>query len=292
MSNEFVEPLPLRDANVSERPLVCPDCRSPIEGVFRYGRLLNFSMIRGLERKHLMAVDALLDELAELAEQPLASVSDSKAVDTVLDQIRRGPMQSLFEACGGSPLVEVPVPPSGPQIRALELRAVASAAVAGRRRDAAYCRAEESYQEAIQMAMDHISLRSAAHLKLSLVKFWIKFADRPSDVRDAARTHLQWVSHLAHEARTLIERLDRNDNLLQEVFVAMSGIQGSNYGTSASSHWYECPNGHSYVIGECGGAMEESRCPDCGARVGGGRHQLLGTNRRATDFVERAMGVG
>ena len=100
------------------------------------------------------------------------------------------------------------------------------------------------------------------------------------------------MSHLAHEARTLIERLDRNDNLLQEVFVAMSGIQGSNYGTSASSHWYECPNGHSYFIGECGGAMEESRCPDCGARVGGGRHQLLGTNRRATDFVERAMGVG
>jgi len=22
----------------------------------------------------------------------------------------------------------------------------------------------------------------------------------------------------------------------------------------SSGHWYECPNGHPYVIGECGGA--------------------------------------
>ena len=28
--------------------------------------------------------------------------------------------------------------------------------------------------------------------------------------------------------------------------------------------WYQCPNGHAYVIGECGLAMIESRCPECG----------------------------
>lgn len=27
--------------------------------------------------------------------------------------------------------------------------------------------------------------------------------------------------------------------------------------------WNKCPNGHLYVIGECGGAMQHSRCPDC-----------------------------
>jgi hypothetical protein len=37
-------------------------------------------------------------------------------------------------------------------------------------------------------------------------------------------------------------------------------------------HWYKCPNGHYYVIADCGGAMEESKCPDCGSVVGGQNH--------------------
>jgi hypothetical protein len=27
--------------------------------------------------------------------------------------------------------------------------------------------------------------------------------------------------------------------------------------------WFECPNGHPYVIGECGGAMQVAICPEC-----------------------------
>ena len=43
--------------------------------------------------------------------------------------------------------------------------------------------------------------------------------------------------------------------------------------------WYQCPNGHAYVIGECGLAMIESRCPECGEKIGGRDHQLLKTNK-------------
>jgi hypothetical protein len=32
---------------------------------------------------------------------------------------------------------------------------------------------------------------------------------------------------------------------------------------------FECPNGHYYVIGECGGAMEKSKCPECKEEIGG-----------------------
>ena len=46
-------------------------------------------------------------------------------------------------------------------------------------------------------------------------------------------------------------------------------------------HWYTCPNGHIFSIGECGGAMQASRCNECGEAIGGGNHALLGTNRRA-----------
>ncbi|KAJ7989846.1 hypothetical protein DPEC_G00308720 [Dallia pectoralis] len=36
--------------------------------------------------------------------------------------------------------------------------------------------------------------------------------------------------------------------------------------------WYFCPNGHPCTIGECGQPMEKSRCPDCGAEIGGVNH--------------------
>lgn len=33
-------------------------------------------------------------------------------------------------------------------------------------------------------------------------------------------------------------------------------------------HWFKCPNGHYYSIGECGGAMETAKCNECGAAIG------------------------
>ena len=34
----------------------------------------------------------------------------------------------------------------------------------------------------------------------------------------------------------------------------------------AKGHWYSCPNGHVYNIGDCGGATVEANCPDCQER--------------------------
>ncbi|XP_066446475.1 E3 ubiquitin-protein ligase RNF213-like [Eleutherodactylus coqui] len=36
--------------------------------------------------------------------------------------------------------------------------------------------------------------------------------------------------------------------------------------------WFSCPNGHYCAVGECGQPMQESRCVDCGAPVGGQNH--------------------
>ena len=53
---------------------------------------------------------------------------------------------------------------------------------------------------------------------------------------------------------------------------------------SVSGHWYKCPNGHIYYIGECGGAMQESRCNECGAAIGGGSHRLVSDNAHAPEM--------
>ena len=43
-------------------------------------------------------------------------------------------------------------------------------------------------------------------------------------------------------------------------------------------------SGHIYAIGECGQAMEEGRCPECQARIGGSNHQLLSDNVQAPEM--------
>lgn len=49
-------------------------------------------------------------------------------------------------------------------------------------------------------------------------------------------------------------------------------------------HWHKCPNGHVYVITECGGAMERRNCPDCNATIGGENHRLESSNQLATEM--------
>lgn len=51
-----------------------------------------------------------------------------------------------------------------------------------------------------------------------------------------------------------------------------------------AGHIYTCPNGHYYVIGECGGAMEVSRCPECKSQIGGTEHNLIAGNRHSGDL--------
>ena len=42
--------------------------------------------------------------------------------------------------------------------------------------------------------------------------------------------------------------------------------------------------GHIYAIGECGGATEEGKCPDCQATIGGRDHQLAEGNQLAAEM--------
>ena len=49
-------------------------------------------------------------------------------------------------------------------------------------------------------------------------------------------------------------------------------------------HWFKCPNGHYYCIGECGGATEEGKCPECHAIIGGTNHTLRADNTLAREM--------
>lgn len=54
-----------------------------------------------------------------------------------------------------------------------------------------------------------------------------------------------------------------------------------------TGHWYYCENGHPFTIGECGGAVQLSRCPECGSAVGGQGHRTASGVIHAQDLEQR-----
>uniref|UniRef100_A0AC35FDZ6 RZ-type domain-containing protein n=1 Tax=Panagrolaimus sp. PS1159 TaxID=55785 RepID=A0AC35FDZ6_9BILA len=56
------------------------------------------------------------------------------------------------------------------------------------------------------------------------------------------------------------------------------------------TRWYKCPNGHIYGIGNCGGAVVTSQCPECKATIGGELHRLRNDNQDAQ--AEMLQGTG
>lgn len=84
--------------------------------------------------------------------------------------------------------------------------------------------------------------------------------------------------------KSLAENVSWYEDVSGEEIAAIKKAMLSGAGGLAthSGHWYNCANGHPFAIGDCGMPMEEARCPECGARVGGRGH-------RAVEGVTRAV---
>ncbi|CEP17788.1 hypothetical protein [Parasitella parasitica] len=48
--------------------------------------------------------------------------------------------------------------------------------------------------------------------------------------------------------------------------------------------WFVCQNQHPYYVGDCGGATEVSKCPECDAPIGGTQHKVVESNRFYGEF--------
>lgn len=83
------------------------------------------------------------------------------------------------------------------------------------------------------------------------------------------------VRGLLNESKKFIGSLGISEEERLQIVGAVGLKQG---------HWYKCPNGHIYCIGECGGAMVESKCPECGETIGGRNHALRDGNAHAGEM--------
>ena len=118
---------------------------------------------------------------------------------------------------------------------------------------------------------------------------------------DRANDHIHLARDIcnAHSGQTagLLAEVSEAENMLREAtFYApvTNAERAAVYAAMAqdfrgTGHWYYCVNGHPFTVGECGMPMETSRCPQCGATVGGNHHQPA---EGVTQAVDMDVGFG
>ncbi|PIL26781.1 hypothetical protein GSI_11117 [Ganoderma sinense ZZ0214-1] len=125
---------------------------------------------------------------------------------------------------------------------------------------------------------------------------------RPSETMEDLRRERAWLRENCHAK---VEAWERECGKLEE-FVDKGGfyqpmtlqereeiVKAFGFWVEAHrGHFYNCENGHTFVITECGGAMQEARCPECNAPIGGSGHMLTANNTRATEFEAIARRQG
>ncbi|CAG8445859.1 16122_t:CDS:10, partial [Cetraspora pellucida] len=101
------------------------------------------------------------------------------------------------------------------------------------------------------------------------------------------------VEHFEKECKSrvdkiLLEVLDLHAAALKDrpltVEEKLEIHEAMKFELQGSGHWYQCPNGHPYTIGDCGNANQESSCPECGERIGGQGYILAAGNSRNAEF--------
>ena len=75
---------------------------------------------------------------------------------------------------------------------------------------------------------------------------------------------------------------------LEYVHESLLAARNQNFrgGGDGNYVFYKCPNGHPYVIGDCGNPAIVGTCKECGARIGGQNYKLEAGNQKITEFKD------
>lgn len=171
-----------------------------------------------------------------------------------------------------------------------------------KKRDNVFGETITKMKDRIQMAADFVAnfqncdqQRHDIETEIEFLQMMVKVIVEASAIHlnDAAKILLMDAFELAHKPGSATESVQNEfKKLVIEAFkkatVLGISIEETKMVLAAmgfgKGHWYKCPNGHVYAIGDCGGAMEQSVCNECGSEIGGTNHRLLASNALASDI--------
>ena len=148
-----------------------------------------------------------------------------------------------------------------------------------------------------QQRSDILSEERRISCSIKLLDLYYKLTTR---ARSVSQTHLDSVSAGIKTLNLRKSSITQVTDDIEKKYIEMIKNLSEHYHVSGLSdeerieivaaiglpkgHWYKCPNGHYYCIGECGGAMEESKCPECTTTIGGSNHALIAGNAHAGEM--------
>ncbi|XP_069477992.1 NFX1-type zinc finger-containing protein 1-like isoform X2 [Ambystoma mexicanum] len=118
-------------------------------------------------------------------------------------------------------------------------------------------------------------------------KAWAPTDDALGSVIEALEVLNKWGPFTEAAISSLQGVLQKIDELMPVSGIRLSEDERVMITTAmdmGKGHWYSCPRGHLYTVGECGRPMEESSCPECGAAIGGQNHNPAQGNA-TTDII-------
>lgn len=121
----------------------------------------------------------------------------------------------------------------------------------------------------------------------SVIKLW-KCPNCKKNIYTAHRYN-QYIKHevsLVNEVKRQMEvqRQKLTPQEKNQIIRAMNEEIKSGIFNIVGGRWFVCPNKHPYFVGDCGGATEVSRCPECNAPIGGTQHRVIESNRFYGEF--------
>lgn len=167
----------------------------------------------------------------------------------------------------------------------------------------------QDFQQRCERLIEESRTRSQPANEVEGHIFWARFMalqrSMSDSVPDGSRPLLKAREHLQVAKEICIRNPGSTAGMHSEVEDVEKALRDSTFYTSVTNeekaavyaamaldfrgtgHWYYCENGHPFTIGECGMPMQTSRCPQCGAAVGGEHHEAVEGVRRAADMDEQ-----
>ena len=284
----------------------CPGCRTPVRRSFRYSGLVRRCLLEmeEVKRRNWVGPELRSIVLAELQRVLERSTGKSAAAEhrkhaAVRKELSRQ-ITDLEARKIAHPraatvhllLGELKLRVSGATARSSVALPSDEAAAAERERDATRGAAIEHFNECLRLVgfTDRgvetearptcepalTSRQRAGQAHFALLHVGLAMAHTP-ELAHAARLRLE-ASDRAADSAGISTKVDVELALRDVAAVEQELVKRAMEGVEKGS-WHICPNGHRYLIGECGGATQQSKCPDCRADVGGSGHRLLASNR-------------
>ncbi|TMW58314.1 hypothetical protein Poli38472_011902 [Pythium oligandrum] len=283
----------------------CPNCNRPIRGINRYNRVTKRAAIDAAEKKFIESSQRALVELQSRLQLMLTKKEAEKdkafvkAVQKFARDTKRPPCQKAFEACvaalerSGQSMAQelLPVPNSKFQYGGYSNLLLAHYYLRIENVKDAEAFAHMAITRfvdggfSIQLRETRLVLTQALLLKAREVLTNVKEIEGRVDAIDSICEEVEAQLHelpsgyqaavvngVVEETRAM--RLRARGPFYEEVTEdeRRSVLVAMQVEFRGTGHWYRCPNGHPYSVGECGMPMQESSCPECGAVVGGSDH--------------------